>query len=97
MINETGANIVDILTRLEGLGFVSSSALTAGPMIQFVHVLTQEVAYSSLLTDHRAGLLEAIGDAICAEGGERLHELLSELATTTITPAMTRKPLSFCV
>jgi tetratricopeptide (TPR) repeat protein len=48
--------------------------------LQFCHVLIQEVAYSSLLSDKRAALHELIADAIQAEYSEDTHEILPELA-----------------
>ncbi|MEB3334112.1 MAG: adenylate/guanylate cyclase domain-containing protein [Cyanobacteriota bacterium] len=71
---------MEILTELQDLGFVFISQSEDQPIAQFVHVLTQEVAYSTLLTDRRASLHESIADIMKAESGVRLQDLLPELA-----------------
>ncbi|MFN9631463.1 MAG: adenylate/guanylate cyclase domain-containing protein [Cyanobacteriota bacterium] len=71
---------MEILTELQELGFVFISSSDDQPVAQFVHVLTQEVAYSTLLTERRASLHENIADTMKAESGERLQDLLPELA-----------------
>lgn len=72
--------MADILESLQALGFVVTSDLDNQPHVQFVHVLIQEVAYSSLLSAHRAGLHESIADTLKSEYGELIHEILPDLA-----------------
>jgi class 3 adenylate cyclase/tetratricopeptide (TPR) repeat protein len=72
--------IMDVLEALQVLGFVVPSNPDNQPHVQFVHVLIQEVAYSSLLSGQRAGLHESIADTIKAEYAELTQEILPELA-----------------
>jgi predicted ATPase len=71
---------MEMLSELQELGFVFISNSDDQPVAQFVHVLTQEVAYSTLLAERRASLHESIADTMKAESGERLQDLLPELA-----------------
>jgi class 3 adenylate cyclase/tetratricopeptide (TPR) repeat protein len=71
---------MEILSELQALGFVFISNSDDQPVAQFVHVLTQEVAYSTLLAERRASLHESIADTMKADSGERLQDLLPELA-----------------
>lgn len=80
LIAEEQDAMVDILSILQDLGFVVRATLDSQPHVQFVHVLIQEVAYSSLLSSHRAGLHESIADTMKVEYGELSHEILPELA-----------------
>ena len=80
LIAEDHDNVVDILSALQNLGFVVRSKLDHQLYVQFGHVLTQEVAYSSLLTDSRATLHEYIADTMKDEYGDVTREILPELA-----------------
>ena len=80
LIPDSHEMVVDVLSSLQELGFVSRSRVDTQHYIQFGHVLTQEVAYSSLLTDRRALLHESIADTMKAEYGDLIHEILPELA-----------------
>jgi class 3 adenylate cyclase len=80
LIAEDHDSVVDILSSLQNLGFVVRSKLDSHLYVQFGHVLTQEVAYSSLLTDSRSTLHEYIADTMKAEYDGFAQEILSELA-----------------
>lgn len=80
LLAETPENVHPLLGVLEQLGFISKLELDNHKILQFVHVLIQEVAYSSLLSDNRASLHEHIADTMKAEGAELIQELLPELA-----------------
>lgn len=69
-----------ILSRLEELGFICRVKLDSEQYVQFVHILTQEVAYSYLLSESRSKLHEHIGDTMASEYGDLIHEILPELA-----------------
>ena len=80
LIAEHHDSVVDVLFELQELGFISRSRLDNQLYVQFGHVLTQEVAYSSLLSDSRALLHEYIADTMRIEFDGMLQEILSELA-----------------
>ncbi|MFN9645447.1 MAG: AAA family ATPase [Cyanobacteriota bacterium] len=80
LVTDEPCAMEEILTTLQGLGFVVRSGLADRAIVQFVHVLIQEVAYSTLLSTDRAGLHESIADAMKAESGKLIQEVLPELA-----------------
>lgn len=80
LIAEPHESVVDVLSELQELGFVNRSRLDNQLYVQFGHVLTQEVAYSSLLSDSRALLHEYIADTMKVEFGGMLQEILPDLA-----------------
>jgi tetratricopeptide (TPR) repeat protein/class 3 adenylate cyclase len=63
-----GADPTATLDRLKGAGLIQQTALLPEPTYRFRHVLTQEVAYDSLLERQRRSLHEVVGRAI-----ERCH------------------------
>ena len=68
------------LAALKHLEFLYERAETEGPVYTFKHVLTQEVAYDSLLSARKQSLHEAAGAALVELYPERLeqrHELLA--------------------
>ncbi len=58
----------DTLERLTGSGLIQQTAVLPEPSYRFRHVLTQEVAYDSLLERQRRSLHDVVGRAI-----ERCH------------------------
>jgi len=68
------------LQKLTGAEFVYEEALYPQAQYTFKHVLTQEVAYKSLLNERRLTLHEHVAEAIAAIFEGRLEEHLSELA-----------------
>ncbi|MEB3317663.1 MAG: adenylate/guanylate cyclase domain-containing protein [Cyanobacteriota bacterium] len=80
LIAEDHDSVVDTLSSLQRLGFVARSKLDQQLFVQFGHVLTQEVAYSTLLSDSRAMLHEYIADTMKAEYAELTVEIVPELA-----------------
>lgn len=72
--------IVLILLRLQELGFLLQSGRGHDVDVQFAHVLIQDVAYSSLLSERRASLHERIADTILAGSGQVTSEILPDLA-----------------
>jgi serine/threonine protein kinase/tetratricopeptide (TPR) repeat protein len=59
-----GANPSSALERLKSSGLIQQTAVLPEPMYRFRHVLTQEVAYDSLLERQRRSLHEVVGRAI---------------------------------
>jgi class 3 adenylate cyclase/tetratricopeptide (TPR) repeat protein len=68
------------LAALTQLEFLFEHAAQEGPVYTFKHVLTQEVAYDSLLSARRQALHEAAGRAIEAFYPDRLEEHCEVLA-----------------
>lgn len=73
-------NLTRALERLRGSGLVQQTSVAPEPVYRFKHVLTQEVAYDSLLEHQRATLHAAAGRAIEQRYAERLDEHLERLA-----------------
>ena len=63
-----GADPTAALERLKGSGLIQQTAVLPEPTYRFRHVLTQEVAYDSLLERQRRSLHEVVGRTI-----ERCH------------------------
>lgn len=80
LIAEAHDTVVDVWLSLQELGFVVQSKLDNQLYVQFSHVLTQEVAYMTLLSDSRATLHEYIADTMKAEYSDIAQEILPELA-----------------
>jgi predicted ATPase len=68
------------LAKLAGAELIYETALYPELEYTFKHALTREVAYNSVLVEHRQTLHERTAEAIEALLGERLEEHLSELA-----------------
>ena len=79
-----GANPTAALERLKGSGLIQQTAVLPEPTYRFRHVLTQEVAYDSLLERQRRSLHEVVGRTI-----ERYH------ANRAIRPGAPARP-SLC-
>ena len=73
-------NLTRALERLRGSGLIQQTSVAPEPLYRFKHVLTQEVAYDSLLEHQRTALHVAAGRAIEQRYGERLDEHLERLA-----------------
>ncbi|MBP0621186.1 adenylate/guanylate cyclase domain-containing protein [Cupriavidus consociatus] len=69
-----------LLARLEASEFIYEQPAFPDIEYTFKHALTQEVAGSTLLTDHRSALHERTGQAIEALFPDRLMDYCSELA-----------------
>ncbi|MFN9545848.1 MAG: adenylate/guanylate cyclase domain-containing protein [Cyanobacteriota bacterium] len=80
LIAEEQDNVLEILSSLQELGFVIRSELDHQSHVEFAHVLTQEVAYSTLLSDRRAEFHEYIADTLKIEYGQIVQEILPDLA-----------------
>jgi tetratricopeptide (TPR) repeat protein/class 3 adenylate cyclase len=68
------------LQRLKEMGLVQQTRLLPEPSYRFKHILTQEVAYDTLLAHRRRELHGRVGEAIESLQVERLDELADELA-----------------
>jgi predicted ATPase/class 3 adenylate cyclase len=68
------------IVRLVASGLICPSSDSPRPGYRFTHVLTQEVAYESLLAHQRKSLHEAIGRAIERHQADHLDELAARLA-----------------
>src|SRR5262249_44985096 len=75
-----GNEIGLMLSALQGADFIRSDPGFRELAYTFKHALTQEVAYSSILTDRRRMLHECTGDSIEALYSNRLEDHLGELA-----------------
>ena len=79
-----GADPTATLERLKGSGLIQQTAVLPEPTYRFRHVLTQEVAYDSLLERQRRSLHEVVGRTI-----ERCH------AESRVRPGAPARP-SLC-
>jgi tetratricopeptide (TPR) repeat protein/class 3 adenylate cyclase len=73
-------DLAPAIVRLVASGLISPASDSPGPGYRFTHVLTQEVAYESLLAHQRKSLHEAIGRAIERHHPDRLDDLAARLA-----------------
>ncbi len=80
LISGISDQAVDVLDSLEELGFIIRFEADDSHFLKFVHILTQEVAYSSLLSDQRSLLHGHIAELIEKEYQSTPHEILPELA-----------------
>jgi class 3 adenylate cyclase/tetratricopeptide (TPR) repeat protein len=69
-----------MLSDLQLAEFIYEQPSTGDVEFTFKHALTQEVAYSSILSDRRRGLHDRIGAAIETVFADRLDESSSEIA-----------------
>jgi len=74
------AELPRCLEKLQMLGLMQQTQLLPEPAYRFKHVLTQEVAYESMLGRQRRSLHEAVGQAIEESYRDRLEEHLELLA-----------------
>jgi serine/threonine protein kinase/tetratricopeptide (TPR) repeat protein len=68
------------LQTLKGAGLIQQTRVVPDAAYRFKHVLTQEVAYASLLEHQRRDLHGRVGEAIEQLHGNRLEEYLDRLA-----------------
>ncbi len=68
------------LERLRGSGLIQQTSVVPEPLYRFKHVLTQEVAYDTLLEHQRQALHGVAGHAIERRYADRLDEHLERLA-----------------
>ena len=68
------------LEKLQMLGLIQQTQVLPEPAYRFKHILTQEVAYDSILLHQRRSLHEAVGQAMEAAYRDRLEEHLEVLA-----------------
>jgi tetratricopeptide (TPR) repeat protein/class 3 adenylate cyclase len=68
------------LERLRGSGLIQQTSIVPEPLYRFKHVLTQEVAYDTLLEHQRTSLHALAGRAIEQRYADRLDEHLERLA-----------------
>ncbi len=68
------------LEKLQMLGLIQQTQVLPEPAYRFKHILTQEVAYDSILAHQRRSLHEAVGQAMEAVYRDRLEEHLELLA-----------------
>ncbi|MFL5562776.1 MAG: protein kinase domain-containing protein [Gemmatimonadaceae bacterium] len=79
-ITEPTIDIARQLERLRGSGLIHQISVAPEPVYRFKHVLTQEVAYDTLLEHQRQALHAAAGRAIEQRYPDRLDEQLERLA-----------------
>ncbi len=77
-----GANrdVVGALEQLRSAGLIQQIGVVPEPVYRFKHVLTQEVAYDTLLEHQRKALHAAVGRIIVERYGDRLDEHLERVA-----------------
>ncbi|MFL5581935.1 MAG: protein kinase domain-containing protein [Gemmatimonadaceae bacterium] len=75
-----GPAVAGALDRLRAAGLVQQTSVAPEPAYRFKHVLTQEVAYDTLLEHQRRALHAAAGRAIETRYADRLDEHLERLA-----------------
>lgn len=79
-MTDAAVDIAQALERLKDSGLVLQTSVVPEPAYRFRHVLTQEVAYDTLLEHQRRALHAAAGRAIEATHAGRLEEHLDRLA-----------------
>ena len=80
LVAGTSHNMSRALERLRGSGLIQQTSVAPEPLYRFKHVLTQEVAYDTLLEHQRTALHAAAGAAIEQRYASRLDEHLERLA-----------------
>ena len=80
MLAEPTTDLARQLERLRGSGLIHQISVAPEPVYRFKHVLTQEVAYDTLLEHQRQALHAAAGQAIERRYAGRLDEQLERLA-----------------
>ena len=76
----TGVDLATAITRLKDVGIIQQIRVVPDPAYRFKHVLTQEVAYESLLEHQRRTLHHAVGQAIRAYHAGSFEEPLEALS-----------------
>jgi tetratricopeptide (TPR) repeat protein len=80
MLVEPTTELARHLERLRGSGLIHQISVAPEPVYRFKHVLTQEVAYDTLLEHQRQALHAAAGRAIEQRYADRVDEHLERLA-----------------
>jgi class 3 adenylate cyclase/tetratricopeptide (TPR) repeat protein len=75
-----GVDVAPTLERLKASGLVQQSGFVPEPAYRFKHVVTQEVAYDSLLEHQRKALHGTVGHAIQRRYADSLDEHVERLA-----------------
>jgi len=83
------------LGELHRLEFLHERRAGVQTLYRFKHVLTQEVAYSSLLPDQRRALHARIVDAIESQHAERIGEYTAQLAHHAVRGQLWQKALGY--
>jgi cytochrome P450/class 3 adenylate cyclase/tetratricopeptide (TPR) repeat protein len=83
------------LARLQAAEFLYEARLFPDVEYTFKHVLTQEVAYGSLLHEHRRALHARIVEAIERLAGDRLEEQVDRLAHHALRANLWDKAVSY--
>jgi tetratricopeptide (TPR) repeat protein len=84
------------LAHLQAAEFLYETALFPEREYTFTHALTHEVAYGSLLQDHRRALHAQIVDAIEQRAADRLAEQVERLAHHAVQGEVWEKALAYC-
>ena len=85
-----------LLGRLQGAELLYETSLVPVPVYTFKHVLTQEVAYGSLLQEQRRALHARIVEALEALAGDRLAEQVERLAYHALRGEVWDKAVTYC-
>ena len=85
-----------LLERLQGAELLYETSLVPVPVYTFKHVLTQEVAYGSLLQDQRRALHAQVVKALEALAGDRLAEQVERLAYHALRGEVWDKAVPYC-
>lgn len=80
LTNCSDAELDPLLARLQTSEFIYEQPATGDAEYTFKHALTQEVAYNSLLIEHRKLLHERIGQAMESLFAERIDDHLKKIA-----------------
>jgi len=85
-----------LLRELQALEIIYEQGLVPEPAYIFKHAVIQDVAYNSLLIQHRTALHWAVGEAIEALYQDRLEEHYTELAHHFLQGEVWDKALAYC-
>jgi tetratricopeptide (TPR) repeat protein len=85
-----------LLRELQALEIIYEQGLVPEPAYIFKHAVIQDVAYQSLLIQHRKALHRAVGEAIEELYQDRLEEHSPELARHFVQGEVWDKALAYC-
>ena len=85
-----------LLGHLQRAELLYETPLVPVPVYTFKHVLTQEVAYGSLLQEQRRALHARIVEALEALAGDRLAEQVERLAYHALRGEVWDKAVTYC-
>jgi DNA-binding NtrC family response regulator len=80
IVAQPEAEVSQLLSSLQGTELLYEQPTASEPTVTFKHILTQEVAYNSLVQERKRALHERTAQAIEALAGDRLAEHYGELA-----------------